>query len=123
MPLKLAVTRHHDPDCTVVGIAGDLDAASTPMARDRLHGLLAEGRHRLVLDVADLAFCDSGGVWLLLEVHRRAQGAGGCVRLAAVNGVLKRVLELTHLDAAFVIDPDREAALKALASPHSAPPQ
>ncbi|WP_214411310.1 STAS domain-containing protein [Sphaerisporangium fuscum] len=112
MPLKLAVTEHRDPDCVVVGLTGDLDASTTPMARTRLHDLLAEGRTRLVLDVTGLAFCDSGGVWLLLEVHRRARESGGWMRMAGAQGFLRRLLDLTHLTKAFDLTPDLPTALR-----------
>ncbi|MCW2879388.1 MAG: hypothetical protein JWQ95_3488 [Sphaerisporangium sp.] len=115
MALKLAVTSHHDPDCTLVAITGELDATTSPAVRERLRGLLAEGRHRIVLDVTDLGFCDSGGLWVLLEVHRQAERSGGWLRLAGVNGFLQRLFTVTRLDAAFTVDPDVAASLAAAA--------
>ncbi|WP_405150999.1 STAS domain-containing protein [Sphaerisporangium sp. NBC_01403] len=115
MGLKLAISSHRDPDCTLVGIIGDLDATTGSTAREQLGGLLAEGRHRIIVDVTELGFCDSGGLWTLLDVHRRAERAGGWVRLAGVNGFLRRLFTLTHLDAAFTIDADVAASLAAVA--------
>ncbi|MEV7968973.1 STAS domain-containing protein [Sphaerisporangium sp. NPDC088356] len=114
MGLKLAISRHRDPDCTLVGIIGDLDATTYSTARDQLSGLLAEGHVRIVMDVTELGFCDSGGIWILLEIHRRAKRDGGWVRLAGVNGFLQRLFTLTRLDAAFTIDADVTASLAAV---------
>ncbi|MEU8271071.1 STAS domain-containing protein [Sphaerisporangium sp. NPDC049002] len=115
MGLKLAISSHRDPDCTLVAIIGDLDATTYSTAREQLRALVAEGRDRIVIDVTELGFCDSGGLWILLEVHRQAERAGGWVRLAGVNGFLRRLFALTRLDAAFTIDADVTASLAAVA--------
>jgi anti-sigma B factor antagonist len=122
MALELAVTSLHDPRCTLVSITGELDATTSPGVRERLRDLLAEGRDRIVFNVADLAFCDSSGIWLLLEIRRQAERSGGWVRLAGVNGFLLRLLKLTHLDAAFVIDADVAASMDSVTADGSGPP-
>lgn len=113
MPLKVAISGHDDPRCAIVELAGALDATTSKPVHDRLLQLIAEGRDRIVADVTGLAFCDSGGIWALLDVHRRAAASGGWLRLAGVNGFLLRLLTLTRLKAAFTIDADVPAALAA----------
>ncbi|WP_248959002.1 STAS domain-containing protein [Sphaerisporangium perillae] len=117
MPLKMAITSHCDPDCTVVALDGELDATTRVKARDALDALLAQGRDRIVLDVTALRFCDSGGIWLLLDVHRRVRRSGGWVRLAGAEGFLRRLLALTRLDAAFALDADVAASMAAVSAP------
>ncbi|MFC4585767.1 STAS domain-containing protein [Sphaerisporangium corydalis] len=121
MALQMAVIDHRDPGCTLVEMTGALDATSGPAAQARLRELIAGGRDRLVLDVSGLGFCDSGGIWLLLDVHRRADAAGGWVRLAGVTGFLSRLFSITQLHAAFTIDADVAASLAAVAAERNSP--
>ncbi|MFC4530495.1 STAS domain-containing protein [Sphaerisporangium dianthi] len=120
MPLKLAIASHRDPACTVVAMDGELDATTRGKAGKALEDLLARGCDRLVLDVSGLGFCDSGGLWLLLDVSRKAGRSGGWVRLAGADGFLRRLLALTHLDSAFALDPDVAASLTGVSG--AAPP-
>ncbi|MGW4644179.1 STAS domain-containing protein [Sphaerisporangium sp. NPDC004334] len=115
MPLKLAIVPHRDPVCTVVTLEGELDATTRAKTCQALDGLLAQGCDRVILDVAGLRFCDSGGVWLLLDLRQRVAASGGWVRLAGAEGFLRRLLALTRLDTAFALDPDVAASIAAVA--------
>lgn len=124
--LDLSVRRHEG--ASVIAIAGELDKLSSPRLRDVMVTQLDDGSCHLVLDVARLRFCDSTGLWTMLELQRRAVAAGGCLRLAGVHGVLKRILTITGLAGAFSLDPDVPASLRAVSSfvpatkPPAAPP-
>ncbi|WP_219471142.1 STAS domain-containing protein [Nonomuraea rhizosphaerae] len=84
-----------------VRLAGDLDKLTAPHFKRVLSGLVAEGCVKIVVDTARLDFCDSSGLWVLVEHQRRAQEGGGWLRLTGVQGVLRRVLDVTGLKAAF----------------------
>jgi anti-sigma B factor antagonist len=93
--LSISVTDHHT--CSVITLAGELDRLSI----GRLHQVLAQtitrGRVHLIAGVADLNFCDSAGLWALLQGHRCASAAGGWLRLAYAHGALKRILQVSEL--------------------------
>lgn len=111
--LDLSVRRHED--ASVIALAGELDKLSSPRLRDVMVTQLDDGACHLVLDVTGLRFCDSTGLWTMLELQRRAGAAGGCLRLAGVHGVLKRILTITGLSGAFSLDPDVPTSLRAVA--------
>jgi anti-sigma B factor antagonist len=84
-----------------VRIDGDLDKLTAPRLKQILGELIAEGRVKIVIDASALDFCDSSGLWVLVEHQRRAQERGGSLWLTGVQGVLRRVLDVTGLKAAF----------------------
>jgi len=53
------------------------------------------------------------GLRTILEYVNRAARAGGWMRLAGVQGVLKRLLEVTGVAGAIPIDPDVPTAMQA----------
>ncbi|WP_329089198.1 MULTISPECIES: STAS domain-containing protein [unclassified Streptosporangium] len=120
--LDLSVRRHEG--ASVIVLAGELDKLSSPRLRDVMVTQLDDGACHLVLDVTGLRFCDSTGLWTMLEFQRRAGAAGGYLRLAGVHGVLARILTITGLAGAFSLDPDVPAALRAVrpSTPDTKPP-
>ncbi|WP_157248493.1 STAS domain-containing protein [Nonomuraea typhae] len=99
MDLKVEV--EHAGKAVLVRLEGDLDKLTAPRLRGLLVELATAGPHELVVDVTALDFCDSSGLWVLVEHHRRLSTLGGTMRLSGVHGILQRVLEVTGLKAVF----------------------
>ncbi|YCK33276.1 STAS domain-containing protein [Actinomadura sp. ATCC 39365] len=97
--LGVEVERGHGD--TTVRLAGDLDKLTAPLLKQRLAELSAEGLVDLAIDAHHLDFCDSSGLWTLVEHQRAVAGHGGSLRLFGVHGVLRRVLDVTGLKAVF----------------------
>ncbi|MEU4829349.1 STAS domain-containing protein [Streptosporangium sp. NPDC023615] len=91
-PLSITVTDHQT--CSVITLAGELDRLSADRLRQVIDRSVGRGRTRLIVDVAELTFCDSVGMWVLLEGHHHAVAVGGWLRLAFVHGTLKRILRI-----------------------------
>ena len=53
---------------------------------------------RLVVDLASVPYCDSGGMRVLLGASKRVTAAGGTFGLRGVHGQPERALRLTGLD-------------------------
>ncbi|AQZ71121.1 hypothetical protein BKM31_44890 [[Actinomadura] parvosata subsp. kistnae] len=85
----------------LVRLTGDLDKLTAPLLKDALVRLFTEGRVAVVIDVAELDFCDSSGLWVLVEHQRRVSAHAGSLGIVNVHGVLQRVLDVTGLKAAF----------------------
>ncbi|MFJ2031698.1 STAS domain-containing protein [Streptosporangium sp. NPDC087985] len=109
------------PRFSVVSLIGDLDKVSAPPLEEALATLLTRGHVRIIIDTTDLGFCDSTGVWVLLATMRRAYEQNGWLRLAGVNGFLRRLLEMTRLGEAFPIDRDVNESLRQVAEERSVP--
>ncbi|MFC5823378.1 STAS domain-containing protein [Nonomuraea insulae] len=85
----------------LVRLTGDLDKLTAPLLKDSLVTLFAEGRVEIVIDAGELDFCDSSGLWVLVEHQRRVSEHAGTLGIVGVHGVLQRVLDVTGLKAAF----------------------
>ncbi len=114
MTARLAISVRRHPGASVIVLLGELDKVSSPALHDALAAQLDDGVRWLLLDVAELRFCDSTGVWTMLGFLRRAVQAGGGLRLAGVRGVLGRLLEITGLGMAFPVDADVAASMRAV---------
>lgn len=80
-----------------VSLAGELDVHTAPQVAEVLEGALAAGATEITIDVAELRFCDSSGIQVLVQARERALAAGGSVRLAGVHGTVEKVLSVTGL--------------------------
>ena len=89
---------------------GDLDLNSMAPVRAALDGALESGVRLLVVDLAGVDFCDSSGLNLLLQVRIEAEQAGVRMRLAALNGQVSRVFELTGALEVFSVHATAEEA-------------
>ena len=88
-----------------LALSGELDHANSAELDDRLEPLLLAGAEHLVLDVTELSFCDSAGLSVLISAYRRLAKAGGDMTLRGVRDSLRRVVNITGLDALFIIEP------------------
>jgi anti-anti-sigma factor len=109
-PPGLTVREQHGAHARVViEVSGELDFAAVGRLRSRL--LPATEHGTVVLDMAGVSFCDSGGIRVLVEAERSARGSGGAFRIAAPSDAVRRVLDLTNLDQMLEIFPDVDSAL------------
>jgi anti-anti-sigma factor len=99
--MELGIATVADTDPTVVSLTGELDIASAPQLEERIRNLVDSGRTRLVIDLADLTFCDSTGIGTLVRGNNDCRAQGGYLRLAAPNRHIARVLAVVGLLDAF----------------------
>jgi anti-sigma B factor antagonist len=85
---------------TVVLVTGELDVATVPVLAHFLRGLITRQGAHLVVDLTGLTFCDCAGLNALLDTHRRAEAAGGWLRLCSVTARTEMLLKITGLSAA-----------------------
>ncbi|MEU7321148.1 STAS domain-containing protein [Streptomyces griseoviridis] len=98
---------------TVFALRGELDHHSAVQLAEAADAALAGPRLQplLVIDCADLDFCDSTGISTLVTIHQRLSARGGVLRLAAVPGSVARVFGLTGLDQAIGVFATAQRAL------------
>ncbi|MER7667026.1 STAS domain-containing protein [Kitasatospora sp. NPDC096128] len=106
-------TWYTDSRAAVCALAGDLDIETLAPARSTLDELVAQRPPLLVVDLAQVGFCDSSGLNLLLQTRMAAAAADVGFRLAAPSGTVQRLLELTCTDSVFSLHPTVEAAAAA----------
>lgn len=107
-PLEVRVRGAGGDDATVVEAVGELDFTTIARLRDVLLPLVEQGL--VVLDAAEITFCDSVGLQVILEAQHVARRSGAIFRLAAPSTQLTRVMELAGASKAVAVFPDTESA-------------
>lgn len=100
-----------DDATAVVTLSGEVDLWSAPELKRTLHGLLAGGRTRLILDLARVRFMDSTALGVLVGIERR-MADDERLALAAPSPEVLRLFELTGVSTGFRIFPARGAAIE-----------
>ncbi|MET9965306.1 STAS domain-containing protein [Streptomyces sp. NPDC006356] len=126
MVVTLKVTGDERGDWAVLQVSGELDLVTSPVMRQHIHDVVAEGRHSLVLDLSEVLFCDSSGVGVLIAARRLLRSCQGTLRLilpaqgAADGSHVNRVLGALGVRRLFEVYPDVTAAVADDARPLSA---
>ena len=83
---------------TVLRVAGELDHHTAPTLTEVLDAVPLGPDDGLVIDLTDLAYCDSTGISVLVIAFQRAQAADSPFGLAGLNHELTRVFQIVGLD-------------------------
>jgi anti-sigma B factor antagonist len=76
----------------------EIDITSAPGLRAAVLEAAADGSPVLVVDMTRTRFCDSAGLRVLVNAHKRARADGRAVLLAVPSGAVLRVLAITGID-------------------------
>lgn len=98
-------------DRVVLSVADELDAATAPALRQRLHELIAEGAVHILADLREVSFMDSTGLGVLVGGLKRASAAGGSLTLVISRERILRIFRVTGLTKHFPIHPTVAEAL------------
>ncbi|MEU9241404.1 STAS domain-containing protein [Streptomyces shenzhenensis] len=79
--MAFKVTGVEQGEWAVLGVSGELDLVTSPVLRQRVHDVVADGCHSVVLDLSDVFFCDSSGVGVLIAARRLIRSCRGRLRL------------------------------------------
>ncbi|MEV7284419.1 STAS domain-containing protein [Streptomyces sp. NPDC093252] len=120
MVVAFKVTGDEHGDWTVLRVSGELDLVSSPLLRQQVHEAVAEGRHRVVVDLSEVVFCDSSGVGVLIATRRLLRSCRGRLRLilpadgmdAGPGGAhVNRVINALGVRRLFDVQPDVKTAV------------
>ncbi len=100
---ELGISVSRSPAEAVVSLAGEIDLSTAPRLSSAIGDLLADAPPRVVLDMAEVTFCDSQGLGTLIVLSRKATMARSCLVLMNVGDFLLRVLDITGLRPALMI--------------------
>jgi anti-sigma B factor antagonist len=99
--MELGLVVRDQDGWVVLAVSGEIDIATAPSLRERLHALLAEDKRQLIVDLDDVGFLDSTALGVLVGVLKRARSEGGEVRIVCTQPRVRKVFEITRLDSAF----------------------
>ncbi|MGQ0744808.1 MAG: STAS domain-containing protein [Acidimicrobiales bacterium] len=88
---------------TVLKVAGEIDVYTAPSLREKLVGLVTEGRRQVVVDLEGVDFLDSTGLGVLVGGLKRLRSNEGEMCLVCTRPQILKVFEITGLNTAFAI--------------------
>jgi anti-anti-sigma factor len=77
----LRVEREENDGWLLLRVHGDLDLGTGGKVREAVREAVANGSRRVVVDLAEVRFCDSSGVGVLIGARRLLRSCGGELRL------------------------------------------
>jgi anti-sigma B factor antagonist len=80
---------------TTIVLGGELDMASAPRLQAVIAALIARGEYCILVDLYQLAFCDSAGLNAFVQGDKHCAARGGWLRVIRAQGHVARVLELS----------------------------
>src|SRR5450759_3447359 len=108
----MEVTTKQFKHCDLLVVKGRVDSVTSPKLSEALEAIAAEGRYKIVLDMATLEYMSSAGFRALIAAQRNCKRYNrGEVILANVPGNINSALELAGFTTLFRIFPDITTAV------------
>jgi len=80
--------------------------------REKVKGLLASGKKKIVLNLANVTYIDSAGLGTLVATFHSARSQGAMLKLANLGAKFKEVLQVTKLMTVFDTYESEAAAIQ-----------
>lgn len=111
MQLKLNVRTLNDGIVVVDCVGRIVFGEETAELRDRVRALISNGS-RVVLNLAEVAYIDSGGLGTLVALFTTAQNSGGSIKLARLTPRVGDLLQVTKLLTVFDVYETEDEAVQ-----------
>jgi anti-sigma B factor antagonist len=103
----------------VVAVPEEIDITNAAWLRLALLEAAADTCPTLVVDMMRTRFCDSAGLDVLVDAHKRVRAEGGEVLLALSGAAVLRILSITGIDQVIPVFTSLDEALaRAMATVH-----
>jgi anti-sigma B factor antagonist len=101
---------------SVLAVSGEVDVATVPRLREQLHGLVAQGSTKIVVDLDSVDFLDSTGLGVLVGALKRVRSNDGELSLVCTQPRIRKVFEVTGLTKVFSLYDSVDEAVSGSAS-------
>jgi anti-sigma B factor antagonist len=98
----LRATTRDSMGVTVVDLGGEITLGpGSALLRSTVKQLLADGRKKIVLNLADVDYVDSAGIGELVSGYTSARHQGGEIKLVQLTKRIRDLLQITRLVTVF----------------------
>jgi anti-sigma B factor antagonist len=100
--VALKMTNREVDGVSVVALDGRIVLGEESNAlREKVKSLIADGKTKVVLNMANITFIDSAGLGTLVAAHHSAKSQGAALKLAHLGSKFQEVLQITKLLTVF----------------------
>ncbi|HEX6384531.1 MAG TPA: STAS domain-containing protein [Anaerolineae bacterium] len=103
-------------DTWLVSVQGRLDQSQNPQLEEKLTDLLDDGHQRLIVDLTEATYINSGGLRCLVSAWRKARRQEGDLVLCGLNPRLQEIFSMVGFDKVFQIYSTCDLAEQAIQS-------
>ena len=119
--MALQIASHEVAGVVVLALDGRIVLGEETIAlRDKVKGLLGEGKKKIVLDLKNVTMIDSSGLGTLVTVHSSAKSNGATLRLCNLGSRTNELLQMTRLVTVFEVSNSEAEAVSAMSKTASA---
>ena len=111
--MELGLVVREQDGWVVLTVSGEIDIATAPSLRERIHGLLTEDNPQLVVDLDDVGFLDSTALGVLVGGLKRVRAHEGSLRLVCNQERILKIFRITGLTKVFPIHTTVDEAVAA----------
>jgi anti-sigma B factor antagonist len=102
--MALKITKREVDGVAVLALEGRIVLGEETVAfREKVKGLLGEGKKKLVLDLKNVTFIDSAGLDEMVIAHTSAKSSGATLRLCNLGSRTNELLQITRLVTVFEV--------------------
>lgn len=102
--VALKMTNREVDGVSVVALDGRIVLGEESNAlREKVKGLIAAGKKKIVLNMDNVTFIDSAGLGTLVAAHHSAKSQGAGLRLCHLGSKFQEVLQITKLLTVFEV--------------------
>ena len=115
--MALKITKREVDGVAVLALEGRIVLGEETVAlREKVKGLLDEGKKKLVLDLKSVTFIDSAGLDEMVIAHTNAKSSGATLRFCNLGSRTNELLQITRLVAVLEVSDSEADAVRALAN-------
>ena len=119
--MALKITSREVDGVAVLTLDGRIVLGEETVAlREKVKGLLAAGKKKLVLDVKNVTMIDSSGLGALVAAYTSAKSGGASLRLCNLGSRFNELLQITKLYTVFEVSNPEAEAVRAMTKTASA---
>ena len=119
--MALKITSREVDGVVVLALEGRIVLGEETIAlRDKVKGLLGEGKRKIVLDLQNVTMIDSSGLGAMVTAHSSAKAAGATLRLCNLGTRTNELLQMTRLLTVFEVSGSEAEAVNAMSKAASA---
>jgi anti-sigma B factor antagonist len=119
--MALKITNHDVDGVSVLTLDGRIVLGEETVAlREKVKGLLGEGKKKIVLDLKNVSMIDSSGLGALVAAHSSAKSSGASLRLCNLGSRTNELLQMTRLLTVFEVSDSEAEAVRAMSKSASA---
>jgi anti-sigma B factor antagonist len=94
-------------------VEGDINLNTAAGIKKEFAGFLEQKPSRVIINFSKVAYIDSSGLGMLVEILKRVKGYGGSLKLTDLSAKIKSMFEIIQFNKIFDIMDNEEGAIAA----------